>query len=296
MRRVRRDAARLALDVSHFKATRTWDDAQLKRAVAAAMSWEDVFTSLGIRTLTKETRARVEGHAIRLGLDVESLDSAAAEALEPSLLQLDPMRLRDAAAPLAAAWFMMRGCTVSLSDGAGRLRSHRSIEPRDPSGAGEDHDRPGGYWDGETWLLAVRYSAQNLGPRMPYDPKVIDQFFIVDGDLTMYLIPSRAVAGRVRIVADVQEVCRGERGRVAWCECGCGARDGGRVAVGVSGLRWWGSAVWWCWLPCAVSVFRSERECGAWLILGRGWGRSVRSSRCRCRRCCRSRCRTRCWR
>ena len=34
MRRVRRDAARLALDVSHFKATRTWDDAQLKRCRA----------------------------------------------------------------------------------------------------------------------------------------------------------------------------------------------------------------------------------------------------------------------
>lgn len=114
MRRVRRDAARLALDVSHFKATRTWDDAQLKRAVAAAMSWEDVFTSLGLRTLTKETRARVEGHAIRLGLDVEHLNSAAAVASEPSLLQLDPIRLRDAAVPLAAAWFMMRGCTVSL--------------------------------------------------------------------------------------------------------------------------------------------------------------------------------------
>ena len=32
------------------------------------------------------------------------------------------------------------------------------------------------------------------------DPDEIDLFFIVDGDMTMYLIPSRAIAGRVRIL------------------------------------------------------------------------------------------------
>jgi hypothetical protein len=41
------------------------------------------------------------------------------------------------------------------------------------------------------------YSAQNLGPRMPYDPRVIDYFFIVDGDYNIYLLPSRVIAGRV---------------------------------------------------------------------------------------------------
>ena len=195
MRRVRRDAARLALDVSHFKATRTWDDAQLKRAVAEAVSWEDVFTSLGLRTLTKETRARVEGHAIRLGLDVEHLNSAAAEAPAPSLLQLDPMRLRDAAAPLAAAWFMMRGCTVSFPMEQAvydlLVQSNREIlrvqvkttTARGTTGTVNVSRRP--------------YSAQNLGPRMPYDAKVIDCFFIVDGDHNIYLIPSRVIAGRV---------------------------------------------------------------------------------------------------
>jgi hypothetical protein len=34
---------------------------------------------------------------------------------------------------------------------------------------------------------------------VPYDPDVIDFFFIVDGDLTMHLIPSRVVAGRVSL-------------------------------------------------------------------------------------------------
>jgi hypothetical protein len=71
MLRVKRDVARLALDVSHFKGTRTWDDGQLKRAVAEAMSWDDVFTSLGLRTPKEEARTRVQGHAIRLGLDLK---------------------------------------------------------------------------------------------------------------------------------------------------------------------------------------------------------------------------------
>jgi hypothetical protein len=39
-----------------------------------------------------------------------------------------------------------------------------------------------------------------LGHRVAYDPDVIDRFFIIDGDLTMYLIPSRAIAGRVGLV------------------------------------------------------------------------------------------------
>src|ERR1700744_1199232 len=56
MRRVRRHTAQLGLDISHFKGTRTWDDAQLKRAVADGRSWDDVFTALGLRTLTKGTR------------------------------------------------------------------------------------------------------------------------------------------------------------------------------------------------------------------------------------------------
>ena len=43
------------------------------------------------------------------------------------------------------------------------------------------------------------HSAGKGGPRLPYDPDVIDYFFIVDGDLAMHLIPSRIVAGRVAL-------------------------------------------------------------------------------------------------
>jgi hypothetical protein len=35
---------------------------------------------------------------------------------------------------------------------------------------------------------------------VPYDPELIDLFFIMDGDLSMYLIPSIVIAGRVGIL------------------------------------------------------------------------------------------------
>jgi hypothetical protein len=42
--------------------------------------------------------------------------------------------------------------------------------------------------------------AKKRGRRVAYDPDVIDLFFVIDGDLTMYLIPSRAIAGRVQVL------------------------------------------------------------------------------------------------
>jgi hypothetical protein len=38
------------------------------------------------------------------------------------------------------------------------------------------------------------------GTPVPYDPELIDWFFIVDGDLTIYLVPSKIIAGRVAIL------------------------------------------------------------------------------------------------
>ena len=41
----------------------------------------------------------------------------------------------------------------------------------------------------------------------PYDPEIIELFFIVDGDLDMYLIPSRVIAGRVQILLRIYRNC-----------------------------------------------------------------------------------------
>jgi hypothetical protein len=53
------------------------------------------------------------------------------------------------------------------------------------------------------WLAQIGrrpYSIGNKGLLVPYDPEIIELFFIVDGDLAMYLIPSRVIGGRVQIL------------------------------------------------------------------------------------------------
>jgi len=53
------------------------------------------------------------------------------------------------------------------------------------------------------WLVRVgrrSYSVGSRGPLVPYDPDLLDLFFILDGELTMYVIPSRVIAGRVAIL------------------------------------------------------------------------------------------------
>ena len=44
------------------------------------------------------------------------------------------------------------------------------------------------------------YSTGHNALLVPYDPEIIELFFIVDGDLAIYVLPSRVIAGRVRIL------------------------------------------------------------------------------------------------
>jgi len=59
-------------------------------------------------------------------------------------------------------------------------------------------------YNGKTgWMVQVGrrpYSEGNRARLVPYDPDELDFFFILDGDLTMYLIPSRVLAGRVQVL------------------------------------------------------------------------------------------------
>lgn len=107
--------------------------------------------------------------------------------------------LREAATSLAATWFLIRGYNVafpieptvydllvSMDDGIKR------VQVKTTTFTGKDG-----------WHVIVSrrsYSAGNRMPRTPYDPDLIDLFFLVDGDLTMYLIPSRVIAGRIIIL------------------------------------------------------------------------------------------------
>jgi hypothetical protein len=72
-RTIRRHAAWLGLDTSHFRGNRSWSDAVLRQAVTEGRTWDEVLTTLGLKAQVGGGRALVKAHALRLGLDVTHL-------------------------------------------------------------------------------------------------------------------------------------------------------------------------------------------------------------------------------
>jgi hypothetical protein len=199
IRIVRRHVERLGLDTSHFRGRRIWSDAQLRRAVIDSRSWDELLTTLGPTSRSEDGRIRVKAHAIRLGLDLSHLENPIGNSPEPGEVKPDLRYLRDAATSLAASWFALCGLSVALpaeptvydllvvmQDGIKRVQVKTTT-----------------CYSKDGWTVVVGrrpYSIGNRERRIPYDPESIDCFFIVDGDLTIYIIPSRVIAGRVAIL------------------------------------------------------------------------------------------------
>jgi hypothetical protein len=107
--------------------------------------------------------------------------------------------LRDAATSIAASWFSLCGFNVAVP-----------LEPAVydllvamPEGIRRVQVKTTTCFGKDGWTVVVGrrpYSVGNRERLVPYDPESIDWFFIVDGDLTIYLIPSRVIAGRVAIL------------------------------------------------------------------------------------------------
>jgi hypothetical protein len=132
-------------------------------------------------------------------VDLSHLDDQPREAGSRSGPTPALKNLRDAATMLAACWFSLCGFVtaipvepavydllVSMEDGIRRVQVKTTT-----------------YYSKGGWQVAVGrrpYSAGNREGLVPYDPDLIDLFFIVDGDLAMYLIPSQVIAGRVQIL------------------------------------------------------------------------------------------------
>jgi hypothetical protein len=199
LRVVKRRVAKLELDTSHFTGQRKWSDAALKRAAAQAHSWNELLDSIGIESSSGEARVRIKAHALRLGLDLSHLASEAQEP--PRQLGGQPIlrNLREAAASLAAAWFSLCGFSPAIP-----------VEPTVydllvavPDGIKRVQVKTTTYYSKSGWQVVVGrrpYSVGNREGLVPYDPDLIDWFFIVDGDLAMYLIPSQVIAGRVGLL------------------------------------------------------------------------------------------------
>lgn len=197
--RIRRDVARLELDVSHFKGSRTWSDAELIRAVADARTWDEVLASLGLGAPHKSTRLHLMRHASRLGLDVKHLDLPVPVPGAPNLAMPNLANLRSAAPSMAAAWLTLRGCAASFPVEPATFDLLASM----PDGVKRVQVKTTTSRNRGSWLARIGHRPNSGGskaPLVPYDPDEIDLFFIVDGDLNLYLISSRDVAGRTSIV------------------------------------------------------------------------------------------------
>jgi hypothetical protein len=199
IRIVRRDVDRLGLDTSHFRGKRIWSDSQLRRAVMDSLSWDELLSTLGLAPGGGDGRIRVKAHAMRLGLDLSHLENPAGNSVGAAEAKTDLRYLRDAATSLAAAWFSLRGSSVAIP-----------AEPTlydllvvMPEGIKRVQVKTTTCYSKDGWTVAVgrrSYSVGNRARRIPYDPESIDWFFIVDGDMTIYIIPSRIIAGRVGIL------------------------------------------------------------------------------------------------
>jgi hypothetical protein len=198
IRGVKRRVSRLSLDTSHFTGQRRWSDAQLRRAVAGAYSWSELFAELGLAHDSVDDRTRIKAHATRLGLDLSRLYGSSTDEVAPPVFRPDIKHLREAGTAIATMWFLLCGYNtsipiepalydllVAMPDGIKRVQVKTTT------------------FNKNGWLVRVgrrSYSVGNRGPLVPYDPDLIDLFFILDADLTMYVIPSRVIAGRVAIL------------------------------------------------------------------------------------------------
>ncbi|MGW5188794.1 hypothetical protein ACWEOO_06035 [Kribbella sp. NPDC004138] len=203
VRSLKKHAERLALDTAHFTGQRQWSDRKLREVMRDATCWADVIAGLGVSD-GAESRVRIKGHAVRLGLDCSKLrpSPSSQPTTEPFQLTLRPEMLRAAAPALAMAWFTLHGCAVALpmepevydllvttTDGIQRVQV-KSCASRNGRG----------YWD--VGIGRRPYVLDKTAGKMPYDPDTIDLFFIVLGDGSIYVIPSSVLAGRVSISAE----------------------------------------------------------------------------------------------
>jgi hypothetical protein len=207
VRLVRRRAAEIDLDWSHFRGKRRWSDAQLRQAVPECQSWPELLSKLGLSDNSGNIKPHLKSHAVRLGLDTSHLSRLSHNGRQPeeppatvSDMAADLKHLRRAAGTLAASWFMLRGCAVSFPAEpavydllADTPQGIKRVQVKTTTSATKDG-----------WQVGVGHHpdthSKKKGYVLAYSPDEIDLFFVVDGDMTMYLIPSRAIAGRIAIL------------------------------------------------------------------------------------------------
>jgi hypothetical protein len=190
----------LGIDYSHFGRSTKWTEAELRRCVPAATTWTELITELGYAVDSGSARDTLRAHCARLGIDASHLDGSAIAPEGPLVENWRPY-LASAGSLIVAAAVALDGRRVSWplepapydllvetpGNGVRRVQVKTTTQRR-----------------GATWICHLNRSrydptAPGSKTRLSYDPRVIDDIAIVDGDLGIYLIPYPVVAGRSAI-------------------------------------------------------------------------------------------------
>lgn len=185
LRSVRTHADRIEIDYGHFTGQRRWTETELRAAVASATTWAEVTDALGLKD--QSAIATVKGHAARLSLDVHHLERQSSPnpacAFNPEVAHLDR-----AGSLLAAGWFALCGMSISWPLEPARYDLVVDIG----TGFRRVQVKTTTVRAGRSWKVYLSTSRQG---RTVYDVDEIDDFFVIDGALSYYLIPLAAVGG-----------------------------------------------------------------------------------------------------
>jgi hypothetical protein len=201
-RALRAELQRYEVDTSHFTGQRTWSDQALIEAAAVARSWTDLLSALGLSP-TNRSCDSVRTAARRLGVELGRFTlgpKTYGDAIGIDLPDQPGLaNLRNAAPSIAATWFLACGRAVSA--------------PCEPEAYDLVADTPGGLKrvqvksttsrDGRgNWIARIGHrpdGSPSTADLTPYKTDEVDLFFIVDGDLLLYIIPAATVAGKVSL-------------------------------------------------------------------------------------------------
>lgn len=140
----------LGLNATSASQKRRWSDAQLRQAVIESRSWQEVISRLGLTTGYGAT-THIKSHTVRLGLETSHLSRLSHTGRLPSEpraqasdLKAQLKYLRVGAGTLAATWFALRGCAVSLpiEPALYRAPSGYSLQEGSPACLRPGRDRP----------------------------------------------------------------------------------------------------------------------------------------------------------
>lgn len=201
-RQLQREVHRFGIDTSHFAGKRTWTDRQLVEAMRTAGTWADLCQELHLSGKSGHYESIIAA-AKRLGLSLENLQVGPKAGRDAIGFDLPsgplPDRLSAAAPSIAAAWFLLCGLAVSMPsepeaydlvidmpDGLKRVQV-KSASTRDGRGS---------------WVGLVGHRPDGppkAADLVAYDADDVDLFFVVDGDMLLYLIPLSAIGDRTAL-------------------------------------------------------------------------------------------------